>query len=289
MIQNKDIVSLYKSSRFFSGETDLDDKLVYIRKSEVTDEKILLVLPCNAGASKGNYFESGRFPYYANNWRKADTWLRNLRKDIYFAAHSSVEFYFPDGNGAFVFEHENQRVCSTDDKGVPYMKEFSYSDKSLFYIPKMVKDLEKGLDRAVNQYKFKKVICIDTPLAYKTSFYKAVNNLNLWDSVTMMDSKVGTLGFFVKMVNLILYKDLPGILWYPKFSYSFNNNTTIPEEYRYDKANLYINLQDHIILKNVKGKHFSHFCPVYKEHENLSLKELTELYKLPYESKIYRI
>lgn len=289
MIQNKDIVSLYKSSRFFSGETDLDDKLVYIRKSEVTDEKILLVLPCNAGASKGNYFESGRFPYYANNWRKADTWLRNLRKDIYLAAHSSVEFYFPDGNGAFVFEHENQRVCSSDDKGVPYMKEFSYDDKSLFYIPKMVKDLEKGLDRALNQYKFKKVICIDTPLAYKTSFYKAVSNLNLWDKVTMMDSKVGTLGFFVKMVNLILYKDLSGILWYPKFSYSFTNNTTIPEEYRYDKTNTYINLQDHIFLKNVKGKHFNHFCPVYKEHKDLSLKELTELYKLPYESKIYRI
>lgn len=289
MIQNKDVVSLYKLNHFFSNDVDLDNKLVYIRKSEVTDEKILLVLPCNAGASKGNYFESGKFPYYANNWRKSDMWLRNLRKDIYFAAHSSVEFYFPDGNGAFVFEHENQRVCSSVDKGVPYMKEFSYNDNALFYIPKMVKDLEHGLHRAFNQYNFSKIICIDTPLAYKTSFCRAVSNLNLWDKVTMIDSKVGTLGFFVKMVNLILYKDLPGILWYPKFSYSFNKNTTIPAEYRYDQTDQYKNLQDIIFLKNVKGKTFNHFCPIYKEHKDLSMTELIELYKLPYRSKMYNI
>lgn len=252
-------------------------------------KKILLVLPCNAGASKGNYFESGRFPYYANNWRKSDTWLRNLRDQIYFAAHSSVEFYFPDGNGAFVFEHENQRVCSTDDKGVPYMKEFSYDDKSQFYIPKMVKDLEHGLNRAINDYKFEKIICINTPLAYKTAFYKAVENLGLWNKVTMMDSKVGTLGFFVKMVNLILYKDVPGILWYPKFSYKFNDKTKIPLEYRYDYSKIYKNLQDMIVLKNIKGKTFNHFCPVYKEHENLSMPELIDLYRLPYGSNLFQI
>lgn len=39
MIQNKDIVKLYTTSKFITNISNIDDKLVYIRKSEVTDEK----------------------------------------------------------------------------------------------------------------------------------------------------------------------------------------------------------------------------------------------------------
>jgi hypothetical protein len=33
----------------------------------------------------------------------------------------------------------------------------------------------------------------------------------------------------------------------------------------------------------------NHFCPIYKEHKDLSMTELIELYKLPYRSKMYNI
>lgn len=289
MIKHSDIVNLYEENPFWDNMNSIYDKLIYIRKTEKTDEKVLLILPCNAGASKGNYFEAGTFPYLNNNWRKADKWLRNLRTDIYIAAHSSVEFYFPDGNGAFVFEHENHRVCSSDDKGVPVMSEFSYYDQNLFYIPKMVNDLKKGFDRALNQYNFEKIIIIETPLAYKTSMAKAINDLGIHEQVTMIDSRVGTVDFFLKMINVILYKDLSGILYHPNFSYKFSEKCEIPDEYRYDKYDYYKNILDYVDLIRINGHDFSHLLPVYKKDSDKTLSELIEIYKLPYKTPLYKI
>lgn len=287
MIKDSYIKTVYPQNEFIGIKPDLYSKMTYIQKSEVTDERILLILPCNSGARFGNYFLGGSYPYMKNNWRKCDIWLRNIRSDIYFAAHSSVEFYFPDGNGAIVFEHENNRVCSTDDKGVPVQHEFTYEDDSTkFSINKMVSDLKLGLHRA-KLYGFTKIIAILTPLAYKTSFIKAVDELNMWDMVTMFDSRVGTVDYFMKYINMILIHDITGILYKDKFSYTYHNKTPIPTEFKFNTHSMYRNVNEFSTDLQMSGNKFKHLLPIHKDDSDKCIDELIQLYRLPYNTALY--
>lgn len=268
-------------------------KITIYKKTTPGQEKILLILPCNSGASKGNYFLAGNFPYYNNNWRKADKWLRNNRNDILFAAHSSVEFYFPDGNGAFVFEFENHRVCSTDDKGVPFAKEFSYDvdDDTRFSIPKMVEDLKHGIKRALD-YGITRFVAVETPLAYKTSLFRAVDDLNMWDTFTIIDSRIGTMDLNLKLVNIVLRNQITGYLYHNVYSYTMSDimKQTLPKPYRFDLSEQYKNIDElGIVFKEIIGTTFKHKCPMMIDDINTDLDTLIEKYKFPYKTPLYVI
>lgn len=287
MIKESYIKTVLPNNQFIDIKPDFYHKTTYIQKSEVTDEKILLILPCNSGARFGNYFLGGTYPYMKNNWRKCDIWLRNIRSDIYFSAHSSVEFYFPDGNGAIVFEHENTRVCSSDDKGVPIQHEFTYDDiDGKFSIRKMVDDLKIGFNRA-KEYGFTKIISILTPLAYKTTFVKAVDELDMWDMVTMIDSRVGTVDYFMKFINMLLIHDITGILYKDTYSYTYHLKTPIPEEFKFNTHAKYINVDTFSTDRKMVGHKFNHNLPIHNDDLDKSIEELIDLYRLPYNSRLY--
>lgn len=265
----------------------------YIQKKSPGSEKTLLILPCNSGASKGNYFLAGRFPYYSNNWRKADKWLRNMRNDILFAAHSSVEFYFPDGNGAFVFEFENERVCSSDDKGVPFAKEFSYdnNDDTRFSIPKMVEDLKHGIKRALD-YGITRFVAVETPLAYKTSLFRAVDDLDMWDVFTIIDSRIGTMDLNLKLVNIVLRNQITGYLYHNVYSYKMSDKMrqTLPKPYRFDLSKQYKNIDElGIIFKEITGSTFKHKYPLMIDDIDMDLDALILKYNFPYKTPLYVI
>lgn len=266
------------------------DKMIYVNKSEVTDEKILLILPCNSGgANMGSYFLAGSYPYRTNNWRKSDLWLRNLRSEIYFAAQSCVEFKYHDGNGALVFEHEMSRVKNNFDFGKPAPDVFTFdNNQSGFNMFKMVDDLKFGLDRAL-RYGFSRIISIQTPLSYKMGFFRAVSDLGLWNSITLIDSKIGTFEYFLKLVNVCLVENITGLLYHPVWSYSWNDKRvqTTPKEFQYMNSQEYKDITQIVENFRVYGNSFEHFCPKLKS-DILSFTELIDKYKFPYRTPFYQ-
>lgn len=276
-----------------SGAKDINvlyDKLKYIKKTAVTDERILLILPCNpGGANHGNYFLSGVYPYIHNNWRKTDIWLRNIRSKIYFAAHSCVEFKYKDGNGALVYEHEMHRVKNDFDYGKPAPDVFTFEDSTPgFNMYKMVEDLIKGLNRALD-YGFTRIISIQTPSRYKMGFAAAVDRMNLWDITTLVDAKMGTYSYLMKSINSIITENITGILYHPKFSYRFTDSNTsgVPEIFQYHKNKIFKDFTT--IFDNIKiyGEGCEHNLPILISDSAIPLKELTTKYELPYYQGFY--
>lgn len=286
-----DIVELKKRNPFLDDDIpDLWSRLNYINKKQVIDEKILVILPCNpGGANHGSYFMSGDWPYRVNNWRKTDIWLRPLREQIYFAAHSCVEFKYNDGKGALVFEHEMIRVKNDFDYGKPGPDVFTFDPtKNGFLMTKMVEDLKKGTDRAM-RYGFERIISIQSPLFYKMGFSKAVQDLGLWDKVTLIDTRMGTFEYFMKMINCVLFNNITGIVYDRNWSYKFNQNrlNDTPIEFQYCFYDNYVDITDKIEKLRIKGDSFEHFLPILNRDRELNLDNLIEKYKLPYRTKLY--
>lgn len=272
------------------SQSDIYQKMIYIKKNKPTEEKTLLILPCNSGgANQGSYFLAGTYPHLSNNWRKSDIWLRNIRAEIYFAAQSCVEFKYHDGLGALVFEHEMHRVKNDFDYGKPSPDVFTFSDNEEgFNMYKMVEDLKVGIKRALD-YGFTDFVSVMTPLSYKMGFYKAISELDMWDRTTMIDSRIGTYEYFVKFVNIIRKKKYRGILYHPIWSYTWSEQKMkeTPIEFQYQYAENYIDVNSIIENRRIKGNNFEHFCPVPIEDSELQLSELVTKYDLPYGTPLY--
>lgn len=256
----------------------------FYQKTNVESEKVLVVLPCNAGARFGNYFLGGT--HHQNNWLTADNILKKLRLDtIYMAALSSVNYHFIDDDGALVFEHEMHRVSSDGDFGLPNISRFNIINQTKydFDINFLVKNVEIGLHRAFDIYKFQRIIFILTPMAYKIAVNIAVTNTNNWDKVTFFDvNSMGGMGYYTKMVNILhkeSYKDC-GRFEYPYLHYR-DIGLNLPQEYKYETINWKQDDLSMCVLYNIHTKTYKQF-PILKADADLSNTDIMLLYNIPY-------
>src|SRR3990172_7222426 len=86
-------------------------KRCWIQLRNVSNARVLLILPCNAAACVGNYFKAEIYSRRGcNTWREADASLHDLREkgQVAFAAidSSTLETQPADSRGAVVLETE---------------------------------------------------------------------------------------------------------------------------------------------------------------------------------------
>ncbi|OGW80251.1 MAG: hypothetical protein A3B72_02630 [Omnitrophica bacterium RIFCSPHIGHO2_02_FULL_45_28] len=104
----------------------------WMQLKSIGKAKTLLLLPCNAGACNGDYFnsDSSKGKVWNGLWREADLAFRDLRNkgEIAFAAvdSSTLETEPRGSKGAIVFETEMDRVRNStgEDWGAPSWRWF---------------------------------------------------------------------------------------------------------------------------------------------------------------------
>ncbi len=151
--------------------------------------RILVILPCNAGACIGNYFKADSIcdQEWHRVWREADLALRDLRKKgrVVFAAVDSCTLETePEGSkGAIVFETEMDRVKNAGGKdwGAPSWRWFRpAADGSCEYLETLTESLVKGIHR-VEKMGFSQVFALVNPRGYYLSLAAAVERCRLLD------------------------------------------------------------------------------------------------------------
>lgn len=172
----------------------------WTQKDQYSGEPLLFLLPCNAGVIHGNYFKGGKL--FNNMWRNIELMFRDLRDEFCLAAVDCLIYCsdvarskmpgFQDGKGAIVFEWEMDRVKSEVDEGIPTYSSFQMNanqplSKKRGGVLELADYLMVGLDRVFNEYKFKKIYAHLSPLVYRCAFCLAVERLQLWDKVCVMD------------------------------------------------------------------------------------------------------
>jgi len=163
-------------------------KKTWIQISDFKKAKTLIVLPCNAAACIGNYFNA---EYYSkrkwNTWREADLQLRDLREKgkVAFAAVDSVtlETQPDDSRGAIVLETEMDRVHNDkgEDWGAPSWKWFRPTSAGKWkYLEELTDALVKGVKR-VESMGFSQVFALVNPRGYFLALSAAVEKCGLSD------------------------------------------------------------------------------------------------------------
>jgi hypothetical protein len=173
------------------------------------------------------------------------------------------------------------------------MKEFVYGEgnEHQFSIDKMVEDLKVGIKRALS-YGIKRFIAVETPMAYKTSLYKAVNDLNLWDIFTIIDSRIGTMDLNLKLVNVALKHHITGYLYHDVYSYKFSEKmkNITPDEFRFDQSSHYKNITDlGIVFSKIQTAQFNHLYPKMLSDNDKTFSEITDFYSFPYKTPLYYV
>ena len=150
--------------------------------------QVLLVLPCNAAACVGNYFQAEVYRKNGwNTWREADLLLRDLREEgrVAFAAVDSsiLETAPDDPRGAIVLETEMERAKSPDggDWGAPSWRWFRPTRTGRWTA---LENLTEALVRAVRRVEglgIPHVIALVNPRAYFLALAAAVAECGLLD------------------------------------------------------------------------------------------------------------
>jgi hypothetical protein len=150
--------------------------------------EVLLILPCNAAASVGNYFRAEVYRKSGwNTWREADFLFRELREQgrVAFAAVDSsiLETTPDDPRGAIVLETEMHRAKSPDgaDWGAPSWRWFRPHKAGRWTT---LEDLTEALIRGVRRVEslgIRHVIALVNPRAYFLALAAAVAERGLLD------------------------------------------------------------------------------------------------------------
>ena len=169
----------------------MNKKKIRTQVQSLRKGKVLLILPCNAGACIGNYFKADSIcdQEWHGVWREADLALHDLRKKgrVVFAAVDSCTLETePEGSkGAIVFETEMGRVKNPGGKdwGAPSWRWFRpAADGSCEYLETLTESLTKGIHR-VEKMGFSQVFALVNPRGYYLSLVAAVERcglLNKW-------------------------------------------------------------------------------------------------------------
>lgn len=150
--------------------------------------RVLLLLPCNAAACVGNYFEAEVYRASGwNTWREADWLLRDLREHglVAFAAVDSsiLETAPDDPRGAIVLETEMNRAKSPDgeDWGAPSWRWFRPTQSGRWTaLENLTEALIRGV-RRVESLGIPHVITLVNPRAYFIALAAAVAECGLLD------------------------------------------------------------------------------------------------------------
>jgi hypothetical protein len=163
-------------------------KRTWVQLRSMQKAKVLLILPCNAGACVGNYFQADLYsPGRWNVWREADNKLSDLRKEglVAFAAvdSSSLETQPGDPRGAIVFETEMSRVRNPqgEDWGAPSWRFFRPSRGGRWgYLEELTEALVKGIRRVQKIY-FSQVLALVNPRGYFLALAAAAKKCGVLD------------------------------------------------------------------------------------------------------------
>lgn len=266
------------------------EKNYYIKKDKVENEKYLFVLACTGGARHGDYFRGSSYSS-PSTWRTADYFLRRMRKQILFAACSSVAYHFDGTGGSLVFEHENYRVQSNNDFGMPASSNFSClnSKNPKFDIQILIDGLKVGLTRAFSEFGIEKVYAVLTPFAYKVAFASAVEQLGVWDKVVLFDVKtMGASTFFIKLFPCFVRNDFKytGIINNEFLLYGsgdLHKPVTDPS-FEYWKFSSYKETFPFNVSKmflSVDNNHLDYYPILLEDEGNYSSQQLIDLYQFP--------
>ncbi len=150
--------------------------------------EVLLLLPCNAAACIGDYFNAEWYRQSGwNTWREADALLRDLRKQgrVAFAAVDSsiLETAPDDSRGAIVLETEMHRAKSPDgeDWGAPSWRWFRPTKGGRWTaLENLTEALVRGV-RRVERLGIPHVIALVNPRAYFLALAAAVAECHVLD------------------------------------------------------------------------------------------------------------
>ncbi len=142
---------------------------------------VLVILPCNAAASVGNYFRAEVYRESGwNTWREADVQLRDLREAgrVAFAAVDSaiLETARDDPRGAIVLETEMDRAKSPDgqDWGAPCWRWFRPTRTGRWTrLERLTDALVRGV-RRVDALGVEQVLAVVNPRGYFLALAAAV-------------------------------------------------------------------------------------------------------------------
>lgn len=261
----------------------------WIQKKEMSGEKILIVLPCNSGGTRGNYFKGGIGGNPWNLWRAVDLEYRDMRDQFYVAAVDCgvvVHKTNKDGLGALQFEDEMERALIPEDPGIPGLDRFWFreeerSRRAHISIWDFIEGLEVALERMVARG-FKHIYALLSPHAYRLGFCVAVQRKKMWDRVTVIDTPTmgGTLVGIKLLRALFLeghmqrgildplflrFRDRPPVLY------------TVPEELQFWKFGVYQDWRPTYVKYLLRG-----FGPaglyVAQEHARKPDREVFHLY-----------
>ena len=159
--------------------------------------QVLLILPCNAAACVGNYFQAEVYRKSGwNTWREADSLLRDLREEgkVAFAAVDSsiLETAPDDPRGAIVLETEMERAKSPDggDWGAPSWRWFRPTRTGRWTaLENLTEALVRGV-RRVEGLGIPHVIALVNPRGYFLALAAAVAECGLLEKREHFNAKL---------------------------------------------------------------------------------------------------
>ena len=160
----------------------------WIQLKDISNARVLLILPCNAAACIGNYFRAEVYNKRGwNTWREADVNLQDLRREgrVAFAALDSsvLETQPQDPRGAIVLETEMYRAKNPDgeDWGPPSWRWFRPNPVGQWrQLGELTGAVKRGVHR-VDGLGFSQVIGLINPRAYFLALAAAVRECGLLD------------------------------------------------------------------------------------------------------------
>lgn len=199
-----------------------------------------------------------------------------------------MAYHFDPKGGSLVFEHENDRVKSEKDFGMPASSLFSCvnDQRFKFDIEILIKGLKEGLLRTL-EFGIEKIFVVLTPFAYKVAFSTAVEELNLWDRVALFDVKTqGASSFFIKLFPLFYRLEFSqmGIFnsSYLLYLKGEQHKPVTQKRFEYWNYSVYHPEFPFTITKLLlKINNKIDYFPILKEDSHLTAQQLIDLYHLP--------
>lgn len=163
-------------------------KRSWVQLKNFRNARVMLILPCNAAAYIGNYFQAEIYSRRGwNTWREADAKLRDLRTEgiVAFGAldSSTLETKPEDPRGAIVLETEMHRAANPDgeDWGAPSWRWFRPTPAGKWNkLEKLTDAVIKGVLR-INGMGIGRVVAVVNPRAYFLALAAAVRKCGLMD------------------------------------------------------------------------------------------------------------
>ena len=140
----------------------------------MSEDKLLIVLPCNSGALTGNYWSKP-------NWKTVGKRLEDKRLLIEYAAVDCIRAFYIDGEG-LVHERENSIVKGFDEE--PSWCKFNPKIHGTKRLDQLKSAIRLSLE---NLSDYNHVFALLSPRAYKLCFSKAVKETGLDEKVSILD------------------------------------------------------------------------------------------------------